>query len=256
MTEARKSRLDGSRSKQRRGRRRRYKPPRLTATMTCQEAFRAIARDCLDDLAANQKATCEGDDEALHQIRIALTRLRTARSFFSSSITPSEWSRLKGELKWLNKHLGRVRDVDVALKWLSSVDDKSPEQSFGRALRRTWSASHRELSQALHSRRYRTLLRDMSVWIEHGNKPSDILEPSTSLTAYSGRQLDRWYRKLVKKSRALEDMNASRRHRLRIKSKRFRCARNLGTASSKSFPRKSERVAEVSPQDPEIPWGS
>ena len=94
--------------------------------MTCQEAFCAIARGCLDDLAANQQATCEETDEALHQMRIALTRLRAARSFFSSFIPFSEWSPLKGEFKWLNKHLSRARDLDVTLKRLPSVDDMSP----------------------------------------------------------------------------------------------------------------------------------
>lgn len=99
MTGVRQSRLDRTRSKQRRGRYRRYKLPRLTAIMTCQDAFRAIARGCLDDLAENRQATCEGDSEALHQMRIALTRLRAARSFFSSFIPSSEWSPVKSELK-------------------------------------------------------------------------------------------------------------------------------------------------------------
>ncbi|WP_347264004.1 CHAD domain-containing protein [Nitrobacter sp.] len=223
MTAPPNARLDSSRSKQRRGRHRRYKLPRLTATLTCQEAFCAIARSCLDDLAANQQATCEGDREALHQMRIALTRLRAARSFFSSFILSSEWSPLKGELRWLNKHLSQARDLDVALKRLST-EATSPQQSLDRVWRKTWNTSHRELSRALHSRRYRILLRDMSSWIENGNRSPDRLQPSTSLTTYSGRQLDRWHKKLVKKSRALEDMNVSQRHRLRIRSKRFRYA--------------------------------
>jgi CHAD domain-containing protein len=160
-------------------------------------------------------------------MRIALTRLRAARSFFSSSIPSPEWSPLKGELKWLNKRLSRARDLDVALKRLSSVDATSPQQSLNRVWRTTWNTSHRELNRALHSRRYRILLRDMSSWIENGNRSPDSLQPSTSLTTYSGRQLERWHKKLIKKSRTLEDMNASQRHRLRIRSKRFRYALEL-----------------------------
>lgn len=224
MTESRNSRLDGSRSKQRRGRHHSYKLPRLTATLTCQAAFCAIARGCLDDLAANQQATCEGDREALHQMRIALTRLRAVRSFFSSFIPSSEWSPLKGEIKWLNKHLSRARDLDVTLARLHSADDKSPEGSLGRAWRKTWSISHRELSLALRSKRYRMLLRDMSIWIENVDKSSSDPKTSNSLATYSACRLDRWYKKLIKRSRILEDMNASQRHRLRIQSKRFRYA--------------------------------
>ena len=100
-------------------------------------------------------------------MRIALTRLRAARSFFSPFIPSSEWSPVKGELKWLNKHLSRARDLDVTLErlslsWMTPVQ----QQSLDRAWRKTWITSHRELSLALHSRRYRMLLRDMSIWIE------------------------------------------------------------------------------------------
>jgi CHAD domain-containing protein len=223
MTGSPKFHLDGSRFEHRQDRHRRYKLPRLTAAMTCQDAFRAIARGCLDDLAANQQATCEEEREALHQMRIALTRLRASRSFFASCMPSSKWHRLKGELKWLNKHLSRARDLDVALKRLSSARDTTARQSLDQTWRKARSASHRELRRALRSRRYQTLLRDMSIWID-GSRSSGKVKSSTSLTTYSGRQLDRWYRKLVKKSRALEDMNASQRHRLRIKTKRFRYA--------------------------------
>jgi CHAD domain-containing protein len=130
---------------------------------------------------------------------------------------------LKSELKWLNKYQSRTRDLDVALKRLPSSDDTRLQvQSLGRVWRKARTTSHRELSWALHSRRYRTLLRDMSVWI--GSRPPDSLKHLISLTTYSDRQLNRWYKKLIKKSRVLEDMNASQRHRLRIQSKRFRYA--------------------------------
>lgn len=224
MTGVRQSRLDRTRSKQRQSRHHRYKLPRLTAIMTCQEAFRAIARGCLDDLAAIRQATCEGDPEALHQMRIALTRLRAARTFFSSFIPSSEWSTVKGELKWLNKHLSRARDLDVMLARLLSADDKSPKQSLGRVWQKAWSTSHRELSLAIRSKRYRILLRNMSIWIENGKKSSGDPQPSSSLATYSACRLDRWYKKLIKKSRALETMNSSQRHRLRIKGKRLRYA--------------------------------
>jgi CHAD domain-containing protein len=118
-------------------------------------------------------------------MRIALTRLRAVRSFFSSFIPSSEWSPLKGEIKWLNKHLSRARDLDVTLARLHSADDKSPEQSLGRAWRKTWSISHRELSLALRSKRYRMLLRDMSIRIENVEKSSGDPQQSSSLATYS-----------------------------------------------------------------------
>src|SRR5512141_1301708 len=88
--------------------------PRLNAMMACDTAFRVIARRYLGELTANQEATCKGDPTALHQIRIALTRLRTAIWFFSPMVADSQRTKIRDELKWLNAHLGAARDLDVA----------------------------------------------------------------------------------------------------------------------------------------------
>lgn len=198
--------------------------------MTCRDAFGAIARSCRDDLLANQAAACQGDPEALHQMRIALTRLRTARSFFSPFMSSAEWSHLRGELKWLNKHLSKVRDLDVALKRLPPDETSGQRpQSLGRIWQKTWDASHRQLKRAIISRRYRTLTHDISVWIEnetqspvHPQQPTSRHSPS--LTTYAVRRLHRWHKKLLKMSDTIEEMNASQRHQLRIRSKRLRYA--------------------------------
>jgi CHAD domain-containing protein len=54
--------------------------------MACDTAFRLIARRHLDALNANHEATCKGDPAALHQMRVALTHLRTAILFFSPMV--------------------------------------------------------------------------------------------------------------------------------------------------------------------------
>ena len=43
-----------------------------------------------------------------------------------------------------------------------------------------------------------------------------------SLQSYCARELDRWHERLVRKGRHLKTLGASRRHRVRIKAKRFR----------------------------------
>src|SRR3954468_15912050 len=98
--------------------RRKRQVPALHAEMACDTAFRVVARDCLEDLAAHRQATCDGSAAALHDMRIALTRLRAAMAFFSPMTVDAEWLRLKPELKWLNARLGAARDVDVAIERL------------------------------------------------------------------------------------------------------------------------------------------
>src|SRR5258708_19479900 len=63
-------------------RQRRHPTPRLNPEMACATVFRVVARRYLGDLTANHAATCSADPAALHQMRIALTRLRPAILFF------------------------------------------------------------------------------------------------------------------------------------------------------------------------------
>src|ERR1700675_1096643 len=87
--------------------------PQLNAEMACDTAFRIVARRCLGDLTANHEATNKGDPPALHQMRMAVTRLRTAILFFLPMVADSQRTQVREELKWLNGHLGAVRDLDV-----------------------------------------------------------------------------------------------------------------------------------------------
>src|SRR5258708_26843917 len=106
---------------------RRDSVPRLNAMMACDTAFRIVARRYLGDLTANHEATCRGNAVALHQMRLALTRLRTAISFFSPMVADPARTRIRAELKWLNTRLGVVRDMDVAIERLKAIDKRRPQ---------------------------------------------------------------------------------------------------------------------------------
>ena len=106
---------------------RRDSAPRLNAAMACDTAFRVVARRHLADLTANHDATCKGDPVALHQMRIALTHLRTAILFFSPMVADAMRTRVRADLKWLNAHLGVMRDLDVAIERLKAIDKRRPQ---------------------------------------------------------------------------------------------------------------------------------
>ena len=201
--------------------------PRLNPMMACDTTFRIVARRYLGDLTANHAATCKGDPVALHQMRIALTRLRTAIWFFSPMFVDTEQARIKDELKWLNIQLGVVRDLDVANERLQTVDKRRP-----RAIpdHRAWATKavdgHRRLAQALRSTRYRRLIKITSDWIENG--PWSIRkgkratkQRACSIATFGAGKLARWRQKLLKKSRKLPEMDAKTRHRLRLLNKKL-----------------------------------
>jgi CHAD domain-containing protein len=208
-------------------RQRRNASPRLNAMMACDTAFRVVARRHLGDLTANHEATCKADPAALHRMRIALTRLRTAILFFSPMVVDADQARVRRELKWLNSHLGVVRDLDVAIERLQAVNKRRPQATSDY---RTWNGKradgHRRLAQALQSARYRRLVKITSDWIEAGpwsvkKGQQATKQRACSIASYSAKKLARWQQKLLKKSPKLPKMSTRKRHRLRLLNKKL-----------------------------------
>lgn len=178
-------------------------------------------------MTANHEATCGGDPIALHQMRIALTRLRTAILFFSPMVDDPKRARIRDELKWLNSQLGTVRDLDVAMERLTAGPGKRPQAA---AYYRSWNEkradSHRHLALALRSARYRRLIENLSGWVENG--PWSIKkgmqaahQRALPIAVYGVNKLTGWREKLLKKCRKLPDMNERKRHRLRLLNKKL-----------------------------------
>jgi CHAD domain-containing protein len=193
--------------------------------MSCDEAFRTAATHYLGELTARHQKTAAGEPDALHAMRVALTRLRTSILFFSPMVAGVEQMRLTAELKWLNAHLGMVRDLDVALERLTKIN-KNQAKPKDRSWKRERAACQRLLTRALRSRRYQRLIRDLSVWIERGDWSRKISEEATGRRAapvadYCARTLTQWRKELLKKSRKLAELGARKRHRLRLKNKRL-----------------------------------
>ena len=195
---------------------------RLGPATPCAIAFRLIASRCLDDVASCHGATCTGDATALHQMRVALTRLRSAIAFFSPMLKDAAWTQLRSEWKWLNGHLGATRDLDVAIE----NSRGTPQQRVFKAAR---IESHRRLQRALRSTRYRQWYAAMSGWVAKGawsTTPDrrDVRRRAAPASAFHAQRLARLHAKLNERSRGLQGMGKNKRHRLRLASKRLRYA--------------------------------
>jgi CHAD domain-containing protein len=194
--------------------------------MACDTAFRVIARQYLGDLTLTHEATCKGDPSALHQMRMGLTRLRTAILFFSPMVAGIKRTQIRAELKWLNSHLGAVRDLDVAIERLSEIKKQPQTGSAYRSWNEKRANSHRHLARALRSTRYRLLVKSISDWIETGHwsvKKNDwaTRQCASPVAAYSAGKLARWQQNLLRKSRKLLKMDPEKRHRLRLLNKKL-----------------------------------
>jgi CHAD domain-containing protein len=232
-------------------RQRRFPRSRLDPSTPCDRAFRILAWRFLGHLTANQAATCAGDPKALHQMRMALTRLRTAISFFSPMAADPKRANIKCELKWLNTHLGAARDLDVAIERLKANNKQRLQAlQYHRSLENKRAKSHRHLTAALRSARYRRLIDDAYRWTENGawstKKGKQARARTSPIAAYSARKLMRWQEKLLKKSRKLRDMGTKRRHRLRLANKKlFYSTEFFGELFSDQFSRQQAALKHL-----------
>ena len=96
----------------------------MRTSLDCAAAFQKIAFDCVARVKAGHGGVLAGNPEAVHQMRVALTRLRAAVSFFAPMTADAKWRRLKKEIAWLNAYHTMVRErlaplVDGAARaWL------------------------------------------------------------------------------------------------------------------------------------------
>ena len=91
-------------------------PIPLASTTAPVEAFRSIALACLDHLQRNHAGASSSDDpEYIHQMRVAVRRLRAALRLFAPLLPEGFAAQLLPALQDLMAMLGAARDYDVLL---------------------------------------------------------------------------------------------------------------------------------------------
>ena len=199
-----------------------------------EEAFRIISRACLGEVIRNEPGMLAGDGEALHQMRVALRRLRAAIGMFRQMVSDRQCLRIKAGLRWIMGELGAARDLDVfmaeVLTPLRHRHAKDPgflrtRRDFERDRRK----AHEHAAIAVKSRRYRLLILETAEWIENGSwtrrgDHKSRRRRAKSVERYAVRKLERSWRKLKRGCNRLSDRSALERHRLRIRAKKLRYA--------------------------------
>jgi CHAD domain-containing protein len=198
------------------------RPRHLSQAMRCETAFRLVLSECLEDVATNHEAVGAGDPAALHRTRIALTRLKAAIAFYGRMVADTEWTRLRSELKWLSSHLGATRDLDVAIENSKGLPDE-------RAFKAARADAFERLKDALDSVRYKQWFEGMWDWVGSGpwtarQDRNAAQRRAVPVSVFHARRLARWHKKLSRKSRGLQGMGKTKRHRVRLASKRLRYA--------------------------------
>lgn len=203
----------------------------LSPTLTAAEAFRRIGRACLGQLLENERCLlASGDPEALHQMRVALRRLRSAARAFRPLFERSAAGTVEDEMRWLLDALGRARDLQVFVaEIVDPVLAAMPGDDALEALRRDFAdrrdAAVGEAAAAVRSGRFAALVLSLGAWVEGegwvaaGSGPGPLGMP---VPAFAAEVLAARERKLRKAGGDIAAMPEAERHRLRIMAKKLR----------------------------------
>ncbi len=204
---------------------------RLQSGAEAGEAFAMVAQDCLRHLRRNEASfVTTRDPEALHQIRVALRRLRAAFSLFRPLLTDDPTATLlREEIKRVTEPFGRARDLDVFLaETLAPEIERCPEKRELRDLRTVVDGERDRAYQAvlaiLRSAAWRILIIDLVAWIGAGPWRQAARSAAWEQPArkFAAAELEHLRRRIKKRGRDLDRLAPGERHRVRIEAKKLR----------------------------------
>lgn len=209
--------------------------PKLTRKMSTAAAFQEIARACLGHLLANEPALRETrHPEAVHQMRVAMRRFRSALTLFKPLVDTTHGKDVRAEVKWAAGALGDARDLDVFLaEVFAPAAEAMPGDAGLTALRAEFEkrrdAAYARALEAIRSPRFTAMVLGAAEWVEDGdwlrpNGPAarERLERPVKDTAAD--ILRAHERKTLKRGRHFATLDPEARHRVRIEVKKLRYA--------------------------------
>ena len=189
--------------------------PAISPDHTIDDIIGMLLGSCQDHLLANQAVAEAGlDPEGVHQMRVALRRMRTISALLHRQLGLPTLAAFNAEAKWLGRALGAAREWDVF------VTDtlRAPCEALGReadfkALRQAAephrAAAYAGLREALASARYNRLQLAIRQWVHSRGWRNELQSRSLAVLLeaahdFAGHTLAQLHRKVVRKGAHLQ----------------------------------------------------
>ena len=190
--------------------------------------------------------------EGVHDLRVAMRRVRSALATFRPLVDTSVAEPLRAELCWASQELGRLRDAEVVAERVAALVDAEPGSSDRAAERPIADAMVLEVARGrevvadvLASRRYRTVVASLEAfvldppWTDHA-----VAAPARKVARKRVRKDVRRLRDRLERAFAEPDadLRAPMLHEARKAAKRLRYATE---AAEPVMGRRTRRLGEV-----------
>jgi triphosphatase len=200
----------------------------LDGGMGTGNSFCRLVDFVLEHLLANQPAALRGDEvEGVHQMRVAVRRMRSLLVLFRPMLERQAAERFEQELRQLGDVLGRARDWDVF------VDETLPAASGdgvpvgaiealqGAATERRH-AARQEAKKAIAEPAFARFVLALRTWSQAGAGAIEARHADRHLAKAAPGLLDRLERKLAKRLEKADPDDAPSLHAVRKSAKKLR----------------------------------
>ena len=215
----------------------------ITRGATLEDAYAIVLNHCLAHLLANQAAALDASaPEALHQMRVALRRLRSALLVFGRIIEGDAEDDFMREAKWLTRAIGRARDYDVFVSGTLAAAGEGfeggkpdqPMQALAKlAVKRRDEAWAEARAVMAGPRATRFILR-LALYLETHDwrtkaTPARLAALEKPVAKFAADALDRRLKSVTKLARDIDALDIADRHELRKRLKKLRYAASFFT---------------------------
>ena len=209
--------------------------PELVSGIAAIQAFKDIASTLLAQVQANRQGViADRDPEYLHQMRVAVRRLRALCGAYARTLPQAALQPFVAELKWLARALGPARDADVFITEIwPLLRAELNANSLLAELDARWAAQRNTATvkacRALASRRYQRLMPEFGRQLaadvcrtEASQEQLAVLDGPAS--NFARRVLERRDQKVRRSGQSITKLDDERLHALRIRIKKLRYA--------------------------------
>ncbi len=207
-------------------------------------AFSSIVRSCIVHLQANDAGFRAGrDPEYLHQVRVALRRMRACFSLFRAALPQPVFAPLVEQMREQGAALGAARNWDVfvhdALRALrAQCADETALAAFERRCIRLGRARLHAAQAVVAANAWQRLWLELGRLLVDAAWQQDQAQLALPLSGFAARVLQERAAVLKKRGKRLDQLDAEGRHRLRIAAKKLRYAAEFFAAL---FPKRRVR---------------
>jgi triphosphatase len=206
---------------------------KLAKTDRLTEGLQTLIWSCLTHLQANLRgamgsgARDSHDDEYLHQMRVALRRLRVVLRIAEKIRADDELASLREALSKLGCDLGRIREWDVfiarTIQPMNTAIDGDVGQQSLKALLVVCERQRADCYDALRQqgRELQGLLLRFAIWMNGSYWLQAELDTPVA-GDFASKLLQKLYRRYEKTAMLVDTLDAPRLHALRIDAKKLR----------------------------------